>query len=254
MKKIVELSSTDHKDLKLDAQAAIQIAAKQQTLNIRISEVAQCAANFPVFFMSNVATGNWALSGLTSFVPNSNLFLSEEKWLATYLPIMVQTYPFFLVNSSTEEKGFTIGIDEDSEALSKEHGEPIFSGENKASMHLSQVTSMLEADIKNTVHTAQFIELIEKLELMKAVDMIVYFNDGTAQNMTGLHTIDEDKLQLLSAQTLEELNKKGYLVQIHAMLISLYQINSLIQKNNAVDGLDKIRQVKFETTKDKSTI
>lgn len=254
MKEIVELSGTTHKDFKLDTQAALQIAAKQQTLNLKVSEITQSATNFPVFFMSNVATGNWAISALTSFVPQTNLFLGEEKWLATYLPKAVQTYPFFLINSTKDDKGYSVGIEEGSEALSKEQGEPLFSEENKASIHVSQITSILESELQNTVHTAQFVEQMEKLEMMKAVDMVVYYADGSAQNMTGLHTIDEDKLHALPGEILEELNKKGYLVQIYAMLISLYQINLLIQKNNVIDGFDKIKQVKFETTKDKNAV
>lgn len=252
MNDLVELSKTTHKDIKINPREALIIAAEQQTLNLKVSEVSHAATNFPVFFMPNATTGGWAITILTSFTPSTNLYLRAGKWEATYLPHCVQTYPFFLINSESDGSNYAIGIEEKSDALSVTKGDPLFDSQGKASLHLSQVTNMLKNDIQNTVHTAKFIEMLEKLKLLKAIDLVVHYQDKTSQNMTGLHTIDEDTLNLLPGDELEKLNKKGYLVQIHAMLISLYQVNMLIQKNNTGDKFDKIKNVKFEVTRDKS--
>jgi len=250
--KLTELSKTTHSGLKLDTKIALRSGAMMQTLNLKVTEVGHAASNFPVFFMPNSATGGWALTALTSFKPETNLFVNDGRWDATYLPISVQTYPFFLIHSEREENTYTIGIDEQNDAFSSERGELLFDDSGNASPHLTHVTKLLNSDLQNTVHTAQFVEALTALELLKAIDLVVHYQDTTSQNMTGLHTIDEDKLSLLSPEQLAELNKQGFLIPLHAMLISLYQVNLLIQKNNRGENADKISQVKIELTRDKS--
>ncbi len=251
MKKLVALNQTSHKNIKFNPQRAILAAAKRQTITITASEISRAASTFPVFVMPNVGGGRWSIATLTSFAPSTNVFLQGENWEATYIPNAVKTYPFSLINA--ENGGYTVGIDEESESLSTEDGEPLFEANGQASQHVSQVTKILDAELQNTIDTVHFIEHIEKLKLLKAVDLIVRYDDETSQNMTGLHTVDEDNLNLISGDELEALNKKGYLVQLHAMLISLYQINLLIQKNNLTSGFDKIKNVKFQITRDQNT-
>ena len=63
--------------------------------------------------------------------------------------------------------------------------------------------------------------------------------------LKGMHTIDETKLQQLSNDDLAALNKQGYLMPIHAMLMSIIQLNSLIQKHNNIESNKTISQVKL---------
>ena len=60
--------------------------------------------------------------------------------------------------------------------------------------------------------------------------------------------LDEDKLKALTAEQLAELNKNGYLVPMHATLVSVFQVNALIRRHNAA-GLSPVRQVKLEVSK-----
>ena len=88
--------------------------------------------------------------------------------------------------------------------------------------------------------------------LLKSIDLVVQYQDGTNQSITGLITIDEDKINTLSAEQLHGLNQQGYLVQIHALLISIYQLNSIIQKQNSRIDLPKVAQLKIEVAKDRA--
>jgi hypothetical protein len=57
---------------------------------------------------------------------------------------------------------------------------------------------------------------------------------------------------VLSAEQLHDLNKQGYLVQIHAMLISIYQLNLLIRKHNKINDSNKIAQLKIEIARERA--
>ena len=86
--------------------------------------------------------------------------------------------------------------------------------------------------------------------MCKPLDMNVQLLDGNSKNIRGLHTIDEERLKSLSSQELDSLHKQGYLMPIHAMLISLLQVNRLITINNEDVERARIVEVKMEVAKD----
>lgn len=252
MSELVELSHSKHKGLRVQANCSLTVAATQQIIRLRAVEVGRAAANFPVFFTRGSQDGVLVLSALTSFENGHNMFVHNGQWQGTYQPSAMLTYPFFLMQSPADAKSYTIGIDENNPAFSKEHGELLFEENGKASMQLSRAKVLLEADIQNDLHTFQFGKELEQLGLLKSIDLVVQYQDGTNQSITGLITINEDKLNALSAEQLHGLNQQGYLVQIHAMLISIYQLNLIIQKQNSRSDLPKVAQLKIEVAKDRA--
>ena len=252
MSELVELSSTQHQGLKVRVNCGVEVAATQQIVKLRVNEVGRAAGNFPIFFTRSAQDGALVLSALTSFESQQNMFVKDGQWQSTYQPSAIKTFPFFLMRSKSDAKSYTIGIDEKNQVFSKEHGELLFEGNGKASMHLSRAKVLLEADIQNDIHTFQFGKELEQMGLLKSIDLVVQYQDGTNQSITGLITIDEDKINTLSAEQLHGLNQQGYLVQIHALLISIYQLNSIIQKQNSRIDLPKVAQLKIEVAKDRA--
>lgn len=252
MSELVELSSTQHQGLKVRVNCGVEVAATQQIVKLRVNEVGRAAGNFPIFFTRSAQDGALVLSALTSFESQQNMFVKDGQWQSTYQPSAIKTFPFFLMRSKSDAKSYTIGIDEKNQVFSKEHGELLFEENGKASMQPSRAKVLLEADIQNDIHTFQFGKELEQMGLLKSIDLVVQYQDGTNQSITGLITIDEDKINALSAEQLHGLNQQGYLVQIHALLISIYQLNSIIQKQNSHIDLPKVAQLKIEVAKDRA--
>ncbi|MEH6569904.1 MAG: SapC family protein [Halioglobus sp.] len=250
MTELVELSSNTHGGLRVVENCSLDVAAKQHVVNLRVAEIGKAVSGLPVFMTKNPQSGGWALSAICSFEPGQNLFVENARWTATYLPTSMQTYPLFLMRSPNDEKSYTVGIDEQSQAFSSKSGEALFDKQGKASLYLSKTTALLEADIKNDIQTFQFLSRLDELGLMKSIDVQVHYADDSVNTIRGLHTVDEDSLQSLAPEQLEELNKNGYLLSIHAMLISTFQLNSLIAKHNQKGLGTVVRQVKLESSKD----
>jgi len=248
--KLVELSVENHAELKVDPTCAIKVAEKQHLINLKVGEVSMAVSSYPVFLSRVSENADWALSAINSFELESNLFVENNEWIGTHLPIGMQTYPFFLMRKEGEENNYTIGINENSEAFSKENGESLFE-EGKASLRLSQATAQLEVEIKNDIHTYQFTKKLEELDLIKAVDVQVVYQEGKINTLKGLNTIEEQKLMELSAEQFEELRQAGYLAPIYSMLISIYQFNNLIRLHNNQNQA-KVTQVKLEVPKDEA--
>jgi hypothetical protein len=156
------------------------------------------------------------------------------------------------MQSPKDSESHTIGIFEQSSAFSEKTGEDLFDDKGKASLYLSGIKTLLEADITNDIQTYQFGKKLEQLGMLKSIDLLVHYQDGAVQTLSGLYTIDEDKLQALSAEQSHELNQQGYLVQIHAMLISIYQLNLLIRKHNEFKDAKKVVQLKIEIARDRA--
>lgn len=244
---LTELSSEHHRDLKIAPNCAIEVAKNQHIINIKAAELPKAVTSFPVFFTLHPERDDWVLSAMMCLELHNNLFVDDGKWNASYVPAGLQTYPFFLMQSPDDAKKFTIGIEETNPAFSTEEGEPLFEEDNKAGMRLSQATTLLQEELKNEVQTFQFGRMAKEMGLIVPVEVVVHYEDGKSNALKGLHTIDEAKLQSLDSEQIDKLREQGYLLAMHAMLISVYQLNSLIQIHNRSDAERKIRQVQVET-------
>jgi hypothetical protein len=255
MKKLtlVELSNKAHKDLKIKNSAVMNHIAKQHLMNLRATELGQAANCFPIFATKNSHNDFWSFSSMTSFVPNENLYVKDDKFDVIYRPTSIQAYPFYLMKAPVEENAYTIGILEDQGDFSKTTGEALFDEEGKPTEGTKRRAQVLDADVQRDLQTVQFSKTLEELGLFKPLLMNVQLLDGDSRKIRGLHTIDEDRFQNLSIEELDGLRKQGYLMPIHAMLISLLQVNKLIMLNNEDLERAQIIEVKMEVLKDEAT-
>ncbi|MFT6328300.1 MAG: hypothetical protein ACJAYN_000219 [Bermanella sp.] len=252
MKKLtlVELNNKAHKDLKIKNNAVIDHIAKLHLITLRATELGQAATCFPIFATRNTHNGFWTFSAMTSFAPNENLYVKNDKFGVIYRPTSVQTFPFYLMKAPVEENAYTIGILEKNSCFSKTTGESLFDEKNNPTEGAKRRVQLLEADVQKDIQTVQFSKTLEELDLFKPLDMNVQLLDGNSKNIRGLHTIDEERLKSLSSQELDSLHKQGYLMPIHAMLISIIQVNKLILLNNEKVERAQIIEVKMTPAKD----
>lgn len=246
MTKLVELSNTAHKDLKIATAAASNFISKQHIINLRADELGQAASSLPIFATRNTRTGFWMFSGMTSFALDNNLFVSDGMWQVPFQATSMLTHPIYLMQSPRDDKSYTFGILEGSEDFSTQQGEALFDSQGKASARLAQITQLLDDSVKRDIQTAEFSRVLEELGLFKELDMHVQFQDGTQERIKGLHTINEKSLQTISIEHLDTLRKQGYLMPIYAMLMSIYQVNVLIDKHNKAYPRQAIAQVKMD--------
>lgn len=251
MAELVKLSNTKHQALRVRHECNLELAATQQIMKLRVTELSKAVTNFPIFFTKDQNHGGWVLSALTSFELGQNLFVDDGVWQGTYQPNSMLTHPLYLMKSDEGKNSYALGILEDSPAFSKEQGDALFDANGHASSYLNRVTKLLETEVKGDIQTSQFSQKIAELGLLKAIDLKIFYQDDSAQTLAGLYTIDEDKLQSLSAEELAELSRLGYLIPAHAMLISIYQLNLLLRKSNECKSCNTVKNLKVEVAKDR---
>ena len=246
MKHLVELDREAHRDCRVSEGAALRYATTQNVLQIQASEVGQAACSFPVFLTRGPSTGIWALAAVLSLEQGSSLFVENGEWTASYLPFGLQTYPLYLMKSPSSDKGYAVGVVGHDNVLAQDGGEVLFDEAGKESAYLQNVIRMLEANLQNEAQTRLFAQRLEQLELLVPINIKVEYKDGAVHTITGLHAIDEEKLRSLATAELQELNKNGYLLLTHAMLTSIFQLNTLIRKHNRGSGRHAIKQARLE--------
>ena len=247
MKNIVELSNETHKNLKVREGATLEAIKDQHIINIQLQEACIAATNFPVFLMPVPDTDRWSLSAIMSYETGKNLFVKGDKWLSTYQPNALITYPLFVMPIAGQKGGFTVGIEEQGSAFSENEGTPLFESDGKASIYLSRVIKILEASGQNEMHSIEFAKTLNELSLIVPANIQLKYENEQARNLTGLYTIDEKALNDLDTKQFEMLREKNYIASIYGILISKFQLKNLLDKNNEVDGNKKLLEVNMTT-------
>jgi hypothetical protein len=230
MHQLIALSVSNQLATAVVADAALVYARSQHLLNVRINEISQLLADVPVFFSRHQQTGQWLLSGLYSVTPAQNLWVQQGQWLGSYQPVCMQTYPLMLGTDPSQ-----LMLVDDSRVLQQgatPGAMPLFSENGQPSEYLRRQKAMLDNDLQQEYLTFQFVKAVNALGLIKELDLHLMLADGSSQVIKGLATVDEDQLQSLSAEQLQQLQQQGYLLLLHAMLLSITRLNRLIQLHN----------------------
>ncbi|MEM9056229.1 MAG: SapC family protein [Pseudomonadota bacterium] len=248
MATLTELNPAEHGNLKRRDDCAGRFASTQHVLLIQAAEAARAVTSFPVFVSRSASTGRWHLFAITGLQVGKSLFVEDGDWGATFEPSCLQTYPFFLMQSDSAPEGFAVGFDAASGALSEDSGTALYSDQGKPSPLLTRVTNQLKADAQGDLQTRAFADCLDELGLFKSIKVNVHYASGAVQSITDLHTIDEDRLQSLDQTQLADLAGRGYLLLVHAMLLSVFQLNALIRRHNQHTDRPAVNQIKLEVT------
>ncbi|MEM9173127.1 MAG: SapC family protein [Pseudomonadota bacterium] len=252
MPQIVALDREKHREFKVVKNCATRFAAKQHILNVRAVEVGIAASDMPVFINKHQDTGQLLLSAMASVTPGESLFVDDQGWRAAWIPTTLQTYPVLLVNAPNTKEGYAAGIVEDSEDFSKDDGDPLFDEDGGEAPFLKRAIELLEGDVARDMQTQQMLAKLNELDAIRPVNINVTYGNDQNQTITGLHTVDEEALKSLTGEVLEEMNSKGYLMVAHALLMSLNQVNSIVQRHNQLGDKPSIKQIQLQIEKPKA--
>jgi len=74
-----------------------------------------------------------------------------------------------------------------------------------------------------------FVETLEKLKLLEAIDINASFHDGSKSTLSGVFTIHQANLRALADEQVLDLFRREYLQAIYLMIASLRQLPVLVQ-------------------------
>jgi hypothetical protein len=137
-------------------------------------------------------------------------------------------------------------IDENSDLISEE-GQPLFTEAGEASEFLDSRQKFL-ADLANSeMLTQRFVAKVVELDLLDPIQIRLTYQDGKQRNVTGMMSINEKKLLELPEEQVLELHKQGFLGAIYAVMMSVGQLNRLVELSN--DTENPIRSMQLSAVK-----
>ena len=221
----VPLDKDKHGALKVNLAHKFEFAKDTHLSAVTLREVAQVATCIPIAFIKNPDQDAYHMIGMLGVEANQNLFFKDGAWAGHAVPLNIQRFPFD-VRPDGDKLG--VFIDEGSDLL-VDDGEALFTEDGEPTEFLKNRQQLL-GDIANSeMATQRFIKTLIDMDLMEELDMVVGYADGQQRNVTGVFTVSEKKLNELDDEKHKELRTSGFIGAIYALLLSLGQLNRLVQ-------------------------
>ncbi|GBL05612.1 SapC family protein [Glaciecola sp. KUL10] len=227
----IPLDKDKHSALKVLPKVSFEYAKDTHLAAATIREFAQLATTMPIFFIEDPNTKNTHTVAMLGIEQSKNLFWADDKWQGPHVPLNIQRYPFD-IRPDGDKLG--VFIDENSDMIG-EQGETLFTKEGEASEFLKNRQQFLAELANSEMLNQRFIAKIVELELLEEVQIGIQYESGQSRNITGINAVSEKKLHALSDEVILDLHKQGFLGAIYAMLLSLGQLNRLVELSVKTD-------------------
>lgn len=205
-------------------------------VHLWLAEFTHAARHYPIVFVRDPANGRFVALAVTGLEPGSNLFVDADgKWQPHhYVPAYVRRWPFFaapIEGRGTPEKQESLvlvdesGLAPDSPAL--------FDAEGNATEAWQTIDALVrEMEGLRTAHE-RFMRTLTEHRLLQPFEAHTFPKAGRDLHLTGMHRIDESKLNELEGKVVKGMMKRGELARVYAHLMSLDNFRHLMDRASA---------------------
>lgn len=225
------LTATRHANARLRPLPDMDHAARQNHVQLGLSEVREALADYPIFLLKHADSGRFNLCALFALEGGASWFMIRGGWQATYMPRNLLRLPFHLAPAAGGV--FDLAVEEETDRLHDREGEPLFDAQGQPTARTEQVGRLLASLRDDLAAARSFVDRLAALDLICPVDMLLTFGDGRENQVDGLYSIGEGRLRDLADVELLGLHREGYLALAHAVIASSTQIHRLQQLHNA---------------------
>lgn len=227
----VQLNAQLHRHKKLLPFNDFSVLRHTHAAMLNAVEFPLAALAFPIVFVpGNQANPNITAAAILGLVPHDNLFVEGDQWAASYVPAFFRRMPYITAPlPGTDQTG--VFIDVQWPALSETEGEPLFLPDGSQAPALEGAISFLQAFDEEARRTAHLCARLDTLGLLTPMKADITLPNGTSLTVDGFLVVDEAKLTELAEPVVMELHRSGALALIHAHLMSLHQMRTLIDRH-----------------------
>lgn len=245
MANVVPVRKDQHIKLKVSQTRGLEHVASQHVAPITAREYAHATNSYPIVFVKDPDSPRYRSVVMMGLEMGENLYYTDGKMNATYLPQNISMVPFGLGLDPDKEKTLTTCVDLDSEYVGEDKEVALFDDEGKESEFYRGIQEALGRLYDNEIMTEKFIQELIENDLLQELELNINYSAGENKKLIGLFGIDEQKIQALSDEKILDFHKRGLFIPIHAMLSSLGQIHRLAQLRNLSDSDKKVSGIQF---------
>jgi len=240
--KVAPLNKEKHGSLRIEPLKGYDFARGTNSVYIAAVEFGRAAREYPIVFGRGGDNSVFpvVLLGLEN---GQNVYVDGKgNWRADYIPAYVRRYPFILAaGSGNGESSFIVCIDEDYPGFTQNTGKgrPLFDESGQETELLRKSLDFLKEYQGHIELTRSFCAKLQELELLEAVRADISLPDGGKQALGGFFCVGRERLRKLDDTQLGELVRKGFMELVDAHLLSLDNLNRLLQRSPGTEGSQK---------------
>ncbi|CAO1661573.1 SapC family protein [Halomonas sp. NYA30] len=223
------ISPLKHRNAGWKRPARYFYAADDVVAPVVMAELSHVLTSMPLAFVHADEEAPFQLVAVQSLQPGRNVYVAPDgRWLGQYIPAFYRSYPFrMLAIGSTTQTALCVDTSQGcfKEQCSDED-EPLFTDDGELSESLAAVKTFINAFEKNRLMTHQCVTELASAGVIEPWAVHLSHSEShvseaeSAQDVKGLHRINEAKLKALPAETLRELAVSGALSIAYAQLFS----------------------------------
>lgn len=229
---MVPVSPERHRHHRVRNTVRFDFAARFHMAYVTMHEFARAAATYPIVFLEDKPNDGFRPVVLMGLQPGQNLFVDADgAWNASYIPAMIRRYPFALSKGSQDGR-YVVCLDEGSDLLSQTEGAALFDEQGQPTQVIENIKRYLSELQQMDAITQDFTRFLKSHNLLTPLSMRVN-TAAQPRNITGCYVINEERLNAFSDALFLEVRSKGFLPGIYAHLMSLPQIERLVQQDKS---------------------
>lgn len=209
--------------------------AKVRAIPINVTEIPAAARDYPIIFMSKEQPIPLAVVGI---IDDLNLFVGDDgEWEKfRYVPAYVRRYPFGVANETGGTRMAVI-IDTEYEGFGKSAEFPLFEN-GEPTKFTSDAVEFCKVFEQERQLTDDFTKRLAPYDVIQPQAGQYTPNDGgDPKPFAEYFAVDENKLKELTDQQVAELHKTNFLPVLYAMLTSMANWRTLLQRRADRFGL-----------------
>ncbi|MFY8049595.1 MAG: SapC family protein [Erythrobacter sp.] len=233
---LLPLNSRDHADWKVGTLENAAFLAQTHAVPVTTDEFIDAQRHYPIVFTAGENPLPIALFGLNEGV---NTFMGDDNKLTelVYVPAYVRRYPFMLAKLRPDADELSLCFDPTVDFISKrDEGLALFDEATAPTEYTQGVLEFCRRFEEAGQRTKAFMDELKKLGILMDGEIAITRNDQPEKPFVyrGFQMVNEEKLRELPGATLEELNKNGMLIIIHAHLFSLNLMRTIFERQMAL--------------------
>jgi len=235
---IVPLDRTRHAGYGLRGDSSEDWSAQLNAVPLSIAEFLKAGLEYPIAFIRE-ARDEFLPVAVLGLRKMQNLYVREGRWQPRlYRPAYIRRYPFCIVPVPTGTPGAApqpmVCVQEDQ--LAKDSPQPLFNRNGEPTQAWASIQGLLEAVEGARQQTRVLCRRLEALELLVPFEAVATQRGRHSLRLSGLHRIDEARLNKLSDRDLHTMMGKGELRAIYAQMNSLENFRHLLDLSQQLES------------------
>jgi hypothetical protein len=226
------LDNVTHRDLRIHTERSAALGDARHSALALPAEFRQLQAHFPIVFQLVEGEAGFQPIVMLGLEEGQNLFLTKGGWDATVVPMALQREPFLI--GRAPDDSLQLHIDLDSPRVVRpdegEVGTALFMPHGGFSEYLDHVVQLMEHLHAQAQQLPSFIEALMRHQLLEPFVLDIERLSGEQGRLTGLFTVNEERLAALPGAALEALASEGHLLPIYMQIASLAQLPMLVER------------------------